>query len=304
MSTGSPSSRSSSSKPSQSLADSQALAESQLRAKRFVQSAYEMAMKNDPIVGFSADGKTLEIRDVPRLCEEVLPKYFKHKNISSFFRQLNMYGFEKVGKFPVPTTSTFFLRKSTGSNSGTEMANSETRLLGSTAYDGAAHAFRHDFFRRDMPDLLDQVSRSNSTRKTSRIRRSDSGSKAVMNSKMRSGEEEDLDDDPNESSISPSHSRKIKAEQPRRFPPSDALQTKLKPFVYAAYEMVTNNEGPYIGFSIDGNALEIRDVTLFSEKILPKYFKHKNISSFIRQLNMYGFEKIGKYFVLEKDICN
>ena len=77
-------------------------------------------------------------------------------------------------------------------------------------------------------------------------------------------------------------------------PPSDALQTKLKPFVYAAFEMVTNNEGPYVGFSADGSALEIRDVTLFSEKILPRYFKHKNISSFIRQLNMYGFEKIGK----------
>ena len=67
------------------------------KAKPFVQSAYEMAMKNEPVVGFSTDGATLEIRDVPLLCEEVLPKYFKHKNISSFFRQLNMYGFEKVG---------------------------------------------------------------------------------------------------------------------------------------------------------------------------------------------------------------
>ena len=70
------------------------------KAKPFVQSTYDMAMTNEPVVGFSADGKTLEIRDVPLLCEEVLPKYFKHKNISSFFRQLNMYGFEKVGKFP------------------------------------------------------------------------------------------------------------------------------------------------------------------------------------------------------------
>jgi hypothetical protein len=285
MSTSSSSSRGSSSKTTQSNVDSQ------LKAKRFVQSAYEMAMKNDPIVGFSTDGKTLEIRDVPRLCEEVLPKYFKHKNISSFFRQLNMYGFEKVGKFPVPSASAFFLQRPTSSSPGTEMANPDARSLGTTAFDGAAHAFRHDFFRKDRPDLLDQVSRSNSTRKPIRLRRSDGVSRG--NSKLRA-DDEDMEDELGEPSTKSSNGHKIKPEQPRRFPPSDALQTKLKPFVYAAYEMVTNNEGPYLGFSADGTALEIRDVTLFSEKILPKYFKHKNISSFIRQLNMYGFEKIGK----------
>lgn len=79
-------------------------------------------------------------------------------------------------------------------------------------------------------------------------------------------------------------------------PPPDALQHKFKPFVQAAFDMVSNPANNHaVRFSDDGASVEIIDVSAFSDKVLPRYFKHKNISSFIRQMNMYGFEKIGEF---------
>ena len=39
------------------------------------------------------------------------------------------------------------------------------------------------------------------------------------------------------------------------------------------------------------NIFFVKNVCIFTEKILPKYYKHNNYSSFIRQLNMYDFHK-------------
>lgn len=48
------------------------------------------------MIGWTSTGDSFNIRQVGRFTEEVLPRYFKHRNFSSFIRQLNMYGFRKT----------------------------------------------------------------------------------------------------------------------------------------------------------------------------------------------------------------
>lgn len=64
----------------------------------FLVKTYEMV--DDPstaqIVSWSQNNKSFIVWDPPEFAKELLPKYFKHNNFSSFIRQLNTYGFRKV----------------------------------------------------------------------------------------------------------------------------------------------------------------------------------------------------------------
>ncbi|GMI94892.1 hypothetical protein HRI_003158500 [Hibiscus trionum] len=65
------------------------------------------------------------------------------------------------------------------------------------------------------------------------------------------------------------------------------------PFLRKTFEMVEDLEtDPIVSWSSNRNSFVVWDSYRFSEVLLPKYFKHKNFSSFVRQLNTYGFRKI------------
>eukprot|EP00002_Diphylleia_rotans_P039657 TRINITY_DN9252_c0_g1_i1.p1 TRINITY_DN9252_c0_g1~~TRINITY_DN9252_c0_g1_i1.p1 ORF type:complete len:401 (+),score=94.70 TRINITY_DN9252_c0_g1_i1:56-1258(+) len=61
-------------------------------------------------------------------------------------------------------------------------------------------------------------------------------------------------------------------------------------------EEETNN---VIGWEHHGQSFTIREPHVFIQKVLPKYFQHCNMCSFIRQLNLYGFSKTTEPHMLE-----
>ncbi|KAI9091317.1 hypothetical protein K1719_028128 [Acacia pycnantha] len=66
----------------------------------------------------------------------------------------------------------------------------------------------------------------------------------------------------------------------------------VAPFLKKCYEMVDDEStDSLISWSKNNDSFIIWDMTEFSVSLLPKYFKHNNFSSFIRQLNIYGFRK-------------
>ncbi|XP_054619376.1 heat shock factor protein-like isoform X2 [Dunckerocampus dactyliophorus] len=52
--------------------------------------------ETDPLICWSPTGNSFHVYDQARFSKEVLPQFFKHNNMASFIRQLNMYGFRKV----------------------------------------------------------------------------------------------------------------------------------------------------------------------------------------------------------------
>ncbi|KAL1550173.1 homogentisate 1,2-dioxygenase [Salvia divinorum] len=65
------------------------------------------------------------------------------------------------------------------------------------------------------------------------------------------------------------------------------------PFLTKTFDMVDDSSTAHIvSWSRGGHSFIVWDPNAFASFLLPAFFKHNNFSSFVRQLNTYGFKKI------------
>ncbi|KAG8373109.1 hypothetical protein BUALT_Bualt12G0136400 [Buddleja alternifolia] len=76
--------------------------------------------------------------------------------------------------------------------------------------------------------------------------------------------------------------------------PKEGLhEIAIPPFVSKTYDLVEDpNTNDVVSWSRGNNSFIVWDPQNFAINLLPKYFKHNNFSSFVRQLNSYGFRKV------------
>ena len=74
---------------------------------------------------------------------------------------------------------------------------------------------------------------------------------------------------------------------------SSQQSNKRPAFVIKLWQMMNDDSNSkYIRWVDPGDVIQVFDREQFMKEVLPKYFKHNNFASFVRQLNMYGWRKV------------
>mmetsp|Transcript_37801 Transcript_37801/g.58544 ORF Transcript_37801/g.58544 Transcript_37801/m.58544 type:complete len:200 (+) Transcript_37801:1-600(+) len=69
------------------------------------------------------------------------------------------------------------------------------------------------------------------------------------------------------------------------------MNITVAPFVQKTFTFVSDPRYDSVTWTNNGESFAITNPEKFQKQVLPRYFKHANISSFVRQLNTYGFKK-------------
>ncbi|WJX12106.1 homogentisate 1,2-dioxygenase [Trifolium repens] len=70
-------------------------------------------------------------------------------------------------------------------------------------------------------------------------------------------------------------------------------ETRPQPFLTKTFDVVNDQSTNHVvSWNRDGTSFVVWDTHAFSNDLLPRFFKHNNFSSFVRQLHTYGFRKI------------
>jgi hypothetical protein len=63
-------------------------------------------------------------------------------------------------------------------------------------------------------------------------------------------------------------------------------------FLKKAFHIINTCDPEIASWSKDGQSFVVKDPDRFATEVIPKCFKHNHFSSFVRQLNFYGFKKL------------
>jgi hypothetical protein len=79
-------------------------------------------------------------------------------------------------------------------------------------------------------------------------------------------------------------------------PANRGLGSEQMSFPYKLYHLLANVERHgsthIVSFTPDGRAFKIHDPAAFMKDVAPDFFRQSHISSFVRQLNFYGFDRV------------
>lgn len=144
---------------------------------KFLTKSFHMISDSDPdIVSWTDVGDSFTIKDIEAFQKHVLPNYFNHSKYSSFVRQLNFYGFQKMSQdTDIRIVPKQVITSSTNGNASDDdsthaesisstlnqqdpSSNSSVSSVRNPANNSAR--FLHKSFRRGMPELLSKIQRS------------------------------------------------------------------------------------------------------------------------------------------------